>query len=205
MILMKTILFKMKKIFSRVIFRHSKIRKNKNVIAGKFSYGNPKVLSWGEGASLTIGNFCSIARGVTIFLGGEHRVDWISTYPFSILFKEYENIKGHPRTKGNVVIGNDVWIGREARILSGVTIGDGAVIGAYSVVTSSVPPYAIVAGNPQKIIRYRFNKDIIDELLEIKWWDWSIEEIKKAIPNILSTDICHFINYANDVKKRAST
>lgn len=163
---------------------------------GRGSYGAPEVVSWGEGARLKIGQFCSIANGVTILLGGEHRVDWVTTYPFSFLWPQVAgHIKGHPKTKGDVIIGNDVWIGTGALILSGVTIGDGAVVGAHAVVTKNVPPYAIVGGNPAKIIRYRFDEYTIQKLLAISWWNWPDQKIAVAMEFLLSNDINTFIKY----------
>lgn len=131
------------------------------------TYGKPKVLFESK-ADLKIGKFCSISDEVTIFLGGEHEINTISSYPFSL--------KNH-YSKGDVTIGNDVWIGQSTIILSGVTIGDGAIIGANSLVTKDVKPYAVVGGNPAKLIKYRFDDDTIDKLLKIKWWDWSIDKI----------------------------
>lgn len=160
---------------------------------GKWSYGSPHVYSWGEGTTLKVGSYCSIARGVTILLGGNHRSDWVTTYPFSALWPAAQHISGHPATKGNVVIGNDVWIGQEAFILSGVTIGDGAVVGARSVVTKDVPPYAIVGGFPAKILRWRFSAEQIGQLLRIAWWQWPEEKIAQALPLMLSSDINAFI------------
>ena len=165
----------------------------KNVEIGDFTYGNPKVLSWGEGTKLEIGKFCSIADDVIILLGGEHRIDWITTYPFNVLLKSYDHIKGHPKSKGDVKIGNDVWIGTGSVILSGVTIGDGAVIGAYSLITRDVEPYSIVGGNPGKHIKYRFNKNIINKLLEIKWWDKELDEIAEMVPLLQSQNMPKFI------------
>jgi acetyltransferase-like isoleucine patch superfamily enzyme len=158
---------------------------------GVHSYGVPTLICAGE-AKLRIGKFCSISSGVTIFLGAEHRTDWISTYPFS--YGEFpwwraQAIRGHPRTKGDVTIGNDVWIGYKAMILSGVTVGDGACIGAMSVVAQDVRPYAVVAGNPPRVIRYRFMDDDIRFLLELKWWDWSDDLIRDVIPLLMSNDI----------------
>lgn len=161
---------------------------------GKFSFGYPKVKTWGENATLKIGNFCSIAPGVNIVLGGEHRVDWVTTYPFNVILHEYRHLKGHPATKGDIIIGNDVWIGMNATILSGVTIGDGAVIGANSLVTNDVEPYTIVGGNPAKPIRKRFDQQTIDKLLRIKWWDWDIEKIKRNVPVLLSNQVKQFLD-----------
>lgn len=153
---------------------------------GDHTYGTPQVLSWGEGARLRIGKFCSIAQEVMIFLGGEHRTDWVSTYPFSMFFDDVRQVPGHPKTKGDVTIGNDVWIGARAVILSGVSIGDGAVIGAGSIVTGDVAPYAIVAGNPARLIRMRFDAPTIERLVKLRWWDWSPEKIKKNLPLLFS-------------------
>ncbi len=114
--------------------------------AGEYTYGIPTVLRYENNAKLFIGKFCSIADGVVIFLGGEHRTDWITTYPFSMLWEEAREIKDHPSTKGDVIIENDVWIGRYATILSGVTIGSGACIGAKSFISCDVPPYSVFVG-----------------------------------------------------------
>jgi acetyltransferase-like isoleucine patch superfamily enzyme len=161
---------------------------------GNHTYGKPRVISWGEGTSLTIGKYCSIGTNVIIFLGSEHRVDWISTYPFPFLWAGAKSISGHPSTKGDVVIGNDVWIGFGTTILSGVTFGDGAAIGACSVVTRGVPPYAIVAGNPAQVIRYRFDEETIQKLLQIRWWTWPDEKVAENIHLICSDSIDAFIN-----------
>jgi acetyltransferase-like isoleucine patch superfamily enzyme len=160
---------------------------------GDYTYGKPRVVSWGEGTSLRIGKYCSISTHVIIFLGSEHRTDWVSTYPFPYLWKEASSIKGHPFSKGDVIIGNDVYIGYHVTILSGVAIGDGAAIGAGSVVTKDVPPYAIVAGNPARIVRYRFDEETIQKLLQVKWWDWPDEKVKENIHLICSDSIGVFI------------
>lgn len=164
-----------------------------NVEIGDFTYGKPLVLSWEEDTKLKIGKFCSIADDVVILLGGEHRSDWITTYPFNSLLNCCDHINGHPSSKGNIVIGNDVWIGRASLILSGLTIGDGAVIGANSVITKDVEPYSIVGGNPAKLIKYRFDKDTIKELLEIEWWDKELEEIADIIPLLQSGNVSKII------------
>lgn len=162
---------------------------------GEYTYGSPTVLYGREegGGDLVIGKFCSIAEDVVILLGGNHRIDWVTTYPFNKLMEEFSGIKGHPTTKGDVIIGNDVWIGYKSLILSGVKIGDGAVIAACSVVTKDVEPYTIVAGNPAKPIRRRFSDEIINRLLAIQWWNKDINIIKKYIPLMLSQDIEKFL------------
>lgn len=160
---------------------------------GDFTYGNPKILSWGEGNYLKIGKYCSFANNVTIFMGGEHRVDWVTTYPFSAIDQKFSSIKGHPKTKGDIVIGNDVWIGANATIMSGVIIGDGAVIAAGSLVVKDVQPYEIVGGNPAYHIRFRFSQEIIENLLKIAWWNFEQKEIASLTPFLLSDDIRTFI------------
>jgi acetyltransferase-like isoleucine patch superfamily enzyme len=168
---------------------------------GKGSYGTPRIYNSGEGADLQIGAFCSIAEGVKIMLGGEHRTDWVTTFPFNVLWETGKGIHGHPATKGNVKIGNDVWIGTEAIILSGVIIGDGAVIGARAVVTRNVPPYAVAAGVPARIVKKRFDEKTIERLIQIKWWEWDDNRIERAIPLLLSEDIESFLKAAelNDI------
>jgi acetyltransferase-like isoleucine patch superfamily enzyme len=163
---------------------------NSKVTVGRFSYGynNIAIKQWGEGASLRIGQFCSIAKDVNIFLGGNHRTDWISTFPFGHIFKAElggVGISGHPSTKGDVVIGDDVWIAYGVTILSGITIGTGAVIAANSHVVKSVSPYEIVGGNPAKHIKYRFDSETQGLLLQLKWWDLPITCIRR-----MTHDLC---------------
>lgn len=147
---------------------------------------------------LIIGKFCSIACGVKFILNcANHSMTSLSTYTFPLFFEEWhldkKDIVQSWDNKGDIVIGNDVWIGYEAVILAGVTIGDGAIIGARAVVTKDVPPYTIVGGVPAKIIRKRFDEDTITTLLELKWWDWSKNRIMKNINFIQSGQIDHFI------------
>lgn len=160
---------------------------------GEWSYGQPYVAEFPNSSSLTVGRFCSIAGGVSVFLGGEHRTDWVTTYPFNVVFDEARAVDGHPASKGDVVVGNDVWIGQNVLILSGVTIGDGAVIGAGSVVSSNIPPYCIAAGNPCRVVRSRFSENVIQGLLEISWWNWSRPRIVAALPDLLSPDVESFV------------
>lgn len=135
---------------------------------------------------LTIGKFCSIACGAKfIFNSANHTLSSLSTYPFPLFFEEWglmrEEITDSWDNKGDIVIGNDVWIGYETVIMAGVTIGDGAIVGTRAVVTKDVPPYAIVGGVPARMIRKRFPDEIISELLEIRWWDWPRERIAENI------------------------
>ena len=133
---------------------------NDYIKVGDFTYGVPVIKSWNDETHLTIGKFCSIAENVTFMLGGEHKTNWVTTYPFNALMSTFSHIKGHPATKGDITVGNDVWIAQGARIMSGVTIGDGAVIGAGVLVTKDVPSYAVVGGVPARVIKYRFDKII---------------------------------------------
>lgn len=142
-----------------------------------------------NGDKLIIGKFCSIACGAKfLFNSANHTLRSLSTYPFPIFFEEWgldvKEITSAWDNKGNIIIGNDVWIGYEAVILAGVTIGDGAIIGARAVVTKDVPPYTIVGGVPAKPLRKRFTNDTIEKLLKLKWWDWSTERIARNIPAI---------------------
>lgn len=140
---------------------------------------------------LKIGKFCSIACGAKfLFNSANHSLGSLSTYPFPIFFEEWEldtdvhSISKAWDNKGDIVVGNDVWIGYEALITAGVTIGDGAIIGSRAVVTKDVPPYTIVAGLPAKPIRRRFCDDVVNKLEQIRWWDWDYEKIKANIEAI---------------------
>jgi chloramphenicol O-acetyltransferase type B len=159
---------------------------------GPHTYGVPEVYFYLNNAALSIGDYCSIAGEVGIFLGGEHHPEWVSTYPFGALWREHDHPE-QPRSRGDVRIGNDVWIGRGATIMSGVTIGDGAVIGARALVVKDVPPYGIVGGNPAKLLRHRFEPELVERLLAIRWWDWSEERVRKAAPLLQTPDIRGFI------------
>ena len=163
---------------------------------GRGSYGDLNVVEFGEGTTLKVGNYCSFARGAQVMLGGNHRIDWATTYPFSAIDPRFRHFTGHPQSKGDVAIGDDVWVAREAMILSGVTIGDGAVIGARAVVSRDVAPYTVVAGNPAVTVRPRFPEPIVERLQAIRWWDWPDERIAAAMPLLLSDRIEDFLEAA---------
>ncbi len=143
---------------------------------------------------LLIGKFCSIACGAKfLFNSANHALGSLSTYPFPIFYDEWglegKNVADAWDNKGDIALGNDVWIGYEAVILAGVTIGDGAIIGARAVVTRDVPPYAIVGGVPARLIRHRFDDTTIETLLDLRWWDWEPERIRQALPALQAGDI----------------
>jgi acetyltransferase-like isoleucine patch superfamily enzyme len=171
---------------------------NKKV--GKYTYGDERIIVSEPGADVIIGKFCSIGKDVRVILGQNHRTDWITTFPFGHAFKnEFPNFDGtgHPTTKGNIIIGNDVWIGTDVVIMSGVNIGDGVVIGAHSVVAKDIPPYSVVVGNPGKVIRKKFNDENIQFLLDLKWWDMDDSIINEISPILCSGDIQKLKNYFN--------
>ncbi len=178
---------------------------NPNILVGKYSYYSgyyhghsfddcARYLLPDAGVDrLVIGSFCSIGSGAAFIMAGNqgHRNDWISTFPFYWM-SEVEAFNGAANgfePAGDTVIGNDVWIGSEAIIMPGVTIGDGAVIGTRALVTRDVPPYAIVGGNPARVIRKRFEEPHIDLLRQMRWWDWPEAQLGAAMPLLTSGDI----------------
>lgn len=144
------------------------------------------------GDKLIIGKFCMIASDVVFIMNGaNHLTDAISTYPFAIFGNGWENAmegKTYP-SKGDTIIGNDVWIGHRATIMPGVKIGDGAIVASNATVTKDVEPYTIVGGNPAKEIRKRFDLDVVNKLIGLKWWDWEIEKITANVKVLTSNDI----------------
>lgn len=160
------------------------------------TYGVPKVFIYSRDVKLSVGSFCSIANDVKIYLGGEHQMRFVTSYPLKHYLKlDQLDVNDQP-TKGDVIIGSDVWLGGNCTILSGVTIGNGAVIANGAVVVKDVPPYAIVGGNPAKIIRYRFLPEDIERLLEVKWWAWPLDEIRQCAPLLLNENLNELYSYA---------
>ena len=163
---------------------------------GVGTYGLPVVHDWHEGATLRIGSYTSIADDVHVFLGGHHRTDWVSQYPFPVFLDEAKHIHGYGGTRGDVRIGNDVWLASGCTILSGVTVGDGAVVAARSVVSRDVSPYSIVAGNPARHIRYRFDQETREALIASAWWTWPEAEVRRVVHLLCSNDPSEFLAYA---------
>lgn len=188
--------------YERLCFLKNIIR-NPNIIVGDYTYyddmenvhhfeRNVRYHFDFVGDKLIIGKFCMIASDVTFIMNGaNHLTDAISTYPFAVFGHGWEHAmegKQYPH-KGNITIGNDVWIGYRATIMAGVTIGDGAIIAANATVTKDVAPYAIVGGNPAMEIRKRFSDEKIGRLLDIKWWDWPIEKITENVQLLTGNDL----------------
>jgi|LakMenE18May11ns_1017448.scaffolds.fasta_scaffold9790973_2 acetyltransferase-like isoleucine patch superfamily enzyme len=136
-----------------------------------------QIHSWDEKTRIKIGKYCSIADEVHIFLGGNHDVSRVSTYPFGSDDTLIGPRNGHPLSNGDIIIGNDVWIGSHVSIMSGVNVGDGAVIAAFSHVVKDIQPYEVVGGNPARHIKYRFTETQIQKLLEIRWWDLPVKKV----------------------------
>jgi virginiamycin A acetyltransferase len=179
------------------------IIKNPNIIVGEYTYyddfedvsnfeKNVKYHFDFVGDKLIIGKFCMIASGVTFIMNGaNHLTEAITSYPFAIFGNDWQEAmkgKAYP-AKGDTIVGNDVWIGYKATIMTGAKIGDGAIIAANSVVTKDVEPYTVVGGNPAREIKKRFSDEKIKELLEIKWWDWEIERITKNVHHLTGQNI----------------
>lgn len=173
-------------------------RKYPHYELGPGTYGLPFVHDANEGTTLRIGSYCSIASGVQIFLGSHHRTDWVSSYPFPAFFEEARHIPDFGISRGDVTIGSDVWLCANCTILSGVTIGHGSVVGAGAVVTKNVEPYSIVAGNPAKHVRWRFDEETRQALLDIAWWAWSMTEVRQVVGLLCSDQIQDFLVYARE-------
>ena len=187
-------------------YRRFRLRKPKlpaGVRVGRHSYGweDDTFFVYTEGASIEVGAFCSIGPQVKVHGGGEHVLDRPSTFPMNaMLFDPQRRNRMDDVDTGPTVIGNDVWIGMGATVLAGVRIGDGAVVGARAVVTKDVEPYAIVAGNPARLLRHRFDADVRDRMLAVRWWDWSDSEIR-ARRSLFMGDVESFLREAERVAR----
>lgn len=183
--------------------------KNPNIIVGEYTYYDD--INGAEnfeshvthhydfiGDKLIIGKFCAIAKGIEFIMNGaNHRINSITTYPFNIMGNGWE--KSAPsltdlKLKGDTIVGNDVWIGQNVTVMPAVHIGDGAIIGANSVVAKNIPPYSVAVGNPCEVKRKRFDEDLIEYLLQIKWWDWNSEKIFKNMEALCSGDLTKIKN-----------
>jgi len=163
---------------------------------GIHSYGSLEIIDYaGSSSSIKIGRYCSFARQTAVLLGGEHGHRSVSTYPFFPLWGA-PRPDGFTGTKGNIEIGSDVWMGYGSTILSGVVVGDGAVIAAGAMVVRDVEPYMVVGGVPAGPIRTRFIKPAIDELLKIKWWEWPEARVRVFMPLMQGNDVWKFIEEA---------
>jgi acetyltransferase-like isoleucine patch superfamily enzyme len=168
---------------------------------GKYTYGPEPIIegitSIAEGSS--IGNFCSIAEGLKFICKGAHMIDWVTTYPFNVMWNRKDVPLHDLPPTSPITIKHAVWIASNVKIKQGVIIESGAVIATESFVTKDVPAYALVGGNPAKIIRYIFSKKQIKDLLQIQWWNWKDEDIQKIVPLLTSYDVDKFIKTAKDM------
>jgi len=166
---------------------------------GTYFDRNVNIITWSDDYRVYLGKYNSIGRDCNFFLHANHRVDWVTTSsqlwgPVTYEIADAHMRLGHPTCKGDIIIENDVWIGAKSTIMSGVKISNGAVVGAGSTVTKDVPPYAIVAGNPAKVVKYRFNEKQIESLLKISWWNWTEDRIKTEAISMWSNKIDEFID-----------
>ena len=168
------------------------------VVMGQGTYGVPRVETYAhDDTRLIVGAYTSIAKRATFILGGNHPADRVTTFPLRIMRGlPGAGSDGYPYSKGDIQVGSDVWIGYGAMVLSGVTIGDGAMVAARSLVSADVPPFAIVAGTPARVLRYRHTPEQCAALREISWWNWPKERIDAAVERLTSPDIDSFIEWA---------
>jgi len=153
---------------------------------GEYSYGAPIIRQWDRNSRLIVGRYCSIGADAEFILGGNHRVERVTTFPMSMLFCTPQ-VADATWSRGDIVVGSDVWIGAAATLLSGVTIGHGAVIGAHAVVSRDVDPYCIVVGNPAKPVRLRFCDETIAQMLKLRWWELDKEQLQPLL-SLMQTD-----------------
>jgi acetyltransferase-like isoleucine patch superfamily enzyme len=184
-----------------------RLMKAGRMTVGRHSYGIPVIKTYTHDTTkLTIGAYSAVSETSIVMLGGEHAVDRVTTFPLRITLKlPGAGEDGIPVKTGDTVIGNDVWVTQRTFVRSGVTIGDGAIVAAGAVVIKDVPPFAIVGGNPAKVLRYRFTPEQIEALLEIRWWDWPDELVVEATPLLCGTDIDAFIAWAREQKAAGRT
>lgn len=166
---------------------------------GTYFDRNVNIISWSDDYKIKLGKYNSIGRDCNFFLHANHRIDWITTSsqlwgPVTPEIAEMHMKMGHPVCKGDIIIENDVWIGAKSTIMSGIKISNGSVIGAGSVITKDVPPYAVVVGNPGRIVKFRFTESQIKFLLDISWWNWDEIKIREEGNQLWSDNIDEFID-----------
>jgi acetyltransferase-like isoleucine patch superfamily enzyme len=176
-----------------------RLKRSGRVVWGEGSAGVPTIRDYTyDHSRLVVGNYASVAAGSVIMLGGYHAIDFVTTYPHRIMMGlAGAGEDGFPMLRGDTRIGSDAWIGTGSLVMSGVTIGDGAVVAAGAVVMRDVPPFAVVAGNPARPVRYRFAEPQREALLRIRWWDWPRERVIEAVPLLASTEVDRCIEWSD--------
>src|SRR5664279_4016943 len=181
-------------VFQRIFFgsdyaRYERLRRAGRIQVGRGTYGAPCVETYAhDNTRLVVGRYTSIAKSATFILGGNHPMDRVTTYPLRIRRRlRAAGTDGYPSSKGDIIVGSDVWLCYGCLVLSGVAIGNGAVVTAGSVVTGNVPSFAVVGGNPARLLRYRFGPEIRNSLNEIAWWNWSATEVDDAVTRLAGT------------------
>jgi acetyltransferase-like isoleucine patch superfamily enzyme len=158
---------------------------------GELSYGLPSIISFDKKSKVSVGSYVSIASNVTFLLGANHASGLVTTFPIDRIDPSKTTADSNER--GNIEIGNDVWIGYGATLIGNVRVGDGAIIGAHALVVDDIPPYAVVGGVPAKVIKYRFSSEQIEKLLAIAWWNWNTKTVQERQKDIYSKDMDSFI------------
>ena len=187
--------------------QHRRLLKSGRMTVGQHTYGIPVIKTYDLSSTrLVIGSYSALSEEAIVMLGGEHAADRVTTYPLRMRLKlPGAGEDGIPVPTGDTVIGSDVWLTMRTFVRSGVTIGDGAIVASGAVVNKDVPPFAVVGGNPAKVIRYRFTPEQIEALLEIRWWDWPDDLVIEATPLLSGTDIDAFITWAREQKAAGRT
>jgi acetyltransferase-like isoleucine patch superfamily enzyme len=177
------------------------------MVLGQHTYGIPVIKTYDHDRTrLIVGSYSALSEEAIVMLGGEHAIDRVTTFPLRIRLQlPGAGEDGIPVPTGDTVIGSDVWLTMRTFVRSGVTIGDGAIVASGAVVNKDVPPFAIVGGNPAKVIRYRFSEEQIEALLEIRWWDWPDDLVRQAVPLLSGTDVDAFIAWAREQKALGRT
>jgi acetyltransferase-like isoleucine patch superfamily enzyme len=186
---------KLGRVFRRAEPDFIRLAKSGRITVGKHTYGNPSIRIFEHDSTrLTVGSYTSIAHDVQFLLGGNHPTDRITTFPLRIrLGLNGAGEDGYPSSRGDIFIGSDVWIGARTTVLGGVRIGDGAVVGAGSLVSRDIPPYSICVGQPAKPVRSRIPEEFIGPMLEIKWWEWDDATVQDSVAELSGSDLEAFV------------